>query len=142
MKTNKEIIAAVRHVTYAGMAINVAITIAKAAGGWLCASQALLADAVHSVSDLATDLAVVLGVRYWVAPADEEHPYGHGKIEALVTVFIALVLAAVAWELGKQAIDSLRAGHDIPPPGIAASVIALVSVLLKEILFRRVQMIN
>ena len=94
---NAEIVRSVRRVTFAGMAINVALAVAKAAGGLMFSSQALLADAIHSVSDLVTDFAVVLGVRYWVAPADAEHPYGHGKIEALVTVFIALALAVVAF---------------------------------------------
>ena len=133
---NAEIVGAVRRVTLVGMAVNVAIAVAKAVGGWLCSSQALVADAVHSVSDLVTDLAVVLGVRYWVAPADEKHPYGHGKIEALVTLFIALALAAVAWELGAQAVESLCSGKAATPPGIVAAVVALASVALKEMLFR------
>ena len=107
---NAEIVRSVRRVTFAGMAINVALAAAKAVGGILFSSQALLADAIHSVSDLVTDFAVVLGVRYWVAPADAEHPYGHGKIEALVTVFIALALAVVAWELGAHAVGSLCGG--------------------------------
>ncbi len=131
-----EIVGAVRRVTLAGMAVNVSLAVAKAVVGWLCASQALVADAVHSASDLVTDVAVLLGVRYWMAPADERHPYGHGKIEALVTVAIALVLAAVAWELGVQAVTRLRAAQTVSPPGIAAAALALVSVVLKEAMFR------
>ena len=133
---NAEIVRSVRRVTFAGMAINVALAVAKAAGGLLFSSQALLADAIHSVSDLVTDFAVVLGVRYWVAPADAEHPYGHGKIEALVTVFIALALAVVAWELGAHAAGSLCDGKQVAPPGIAAAAIAAVSIVLKELIFR------
>ena len=133
---NAEIVRNVRRVTFAGMAINVALAAAKAVGGILFSSQALLADAIHSVSDLVTDFAVVLGVRYWVAPADAEHPYGHGKIEALVTVFIALALAMVAWELGAHAVGSLCDGRQVAPPGIAAAVIAAVSIAVKEFIFR------
>ena len=133
---NAEIVRSVRRVTFAGMAINVALAVAKAAGGLMFSSQALLADAIHSVSDLVTDFAVVLGVRYWVAPADAEHPYGHGKIEALVTVFIALALAVVAWELGAHAAGSLCDGKQVAPPGIAAAAIAAVSIVLKELIFR------
>ncbi len=133
---HREIVWAVRRVTLAGMALNVALAVAKAVTGWLCASQALVADAVHSASDLVTDLAVLLGVRYWMAPADERHPYGHGKIEALVTVVIAIALAVVAWELGVQAVERLRAFREARPPGIAAAGLALLSVALKEVLFR------
>ena len=60
----------IRRVTYAGMAVNVAIAAAKAVAGVVFSSHALVADAVHSASDLVTDLAVEFGVRYWVAPAD------------------------------------------------------------------------
>lgn len=133
---NEEVVSSVRRVTFASMAINVALAVVKAAGGLMFSSQALLADAIHSLSDLVTDFAVVLGVRYWVAPADAEHPYGHGKIEALVTVFIALALVAVAWELGAHAVGSLCGSEHAKPPGIAAAAIAAVSVALKESLFR------
>ena len=83
-----EEVADIRRVTYAGAAVNVLIAAVKFAGGFAFSSQALLADAVHSLSDLFTDAALVLGVRYWVAPSDEGHPYGHGKIQAAVTAFI------------------------------------------------------
>jgi len=125
---------AVRRVTVVGMAVNILIAALKGVGGVLWSSQALIADAVHSVSDLVTDLAVILGVRYWVAPADEEHPYGHGKIQALVTLFIAVALALVAWELGWHAIQSLL-NHTSKTPGHVAYVCALVSVFAKEALY-------
>lgn len=99
MKREKDLEATIRdvqQVTVAGMTVNVLIAALKGVGGIVWSSQALIADAVHSVSDLVTDLAVILGVRYWVVPADEEHPYGHGKIQALVTLFIAIALALVA----------------------------------------------
>lgn len=124
-----------RRVTYAGMAVNIAIAVAKAVGGVMFSSRALVADAVHSASDLVTDLAVVFGVRYWVAPADENHPYGHGKIEALVTVFISAALALVALELGADAVRSLTAGTGREPPGAAAFLIAVAGIVLKEGLF-------
>ena len=118
-----------RRVTYAGMAANVVIAVAKAVGGVVFSSRALIADAAHSTSDLVTDLAVIFGVRYWVAPADENHPYGHGKIEALVTVFISAALAVAALELGVDAIRLLTSGTECKPPGAAAFFIALRSAL-------------
>ena len=124
-----------RRVTYAGMAANVVIAVAKAVGGVVFSSRALIADAAHSASDLVTDLAVIFGVRYWVAPADENHPYGHGKIEALVTVFISAALAVAALELGVDAIRLLTSGTECKPPGAAAFFIALAGIVLKEGLF-------
>ena len=125
----------VRRVTYVGMAVNIVIALLKGVGGVAFSSQALFADAVHSLSDLVTDIAVVWGVRYWTAPADEEHPYGHGKIEALVTLFIALALVVVALGLGRQAVGSLIRG-EATVPGVAAFFFALVSVVSKDALFR------
>ena len=125
----------VRRITYIGMALNLALAGLKAAAGFFGASQALVADALHSLSDLVTDLAVVFGVKYWEAPADEEHPYGHGKIQALVTLFIALTLLGVAWELGVRAVAAFRAGP-AAPPARAAFLLALAAVAAKELLYR------
>ena len=133
--TDSEKVRLTRRVTYAGMAVNIAIAAAKAAGGVMFSSRALVADAVHSASDLVTDLAVIFGVRYWVAPADEDHPYGHGKIEALVTAFISAALALVAVELASDAVRSLAAGAGREPPGAAAFAIAATGIVLKEALF-------
>jgi len=125
----------VSHVTWWGMVVNVLLAAVKGAVGVVSSSQALVADAIHSVSDLVTDVAVLVGVRYWTAPADEEHPYGHGKIQALVTLFIAVALAFVAWELARHTVRSLREsgmGH----PGPLAFAVAVVSIVFKEWLFR------
>jgi len=125
----------VRRVTYAGILVNVLIAAAKAAAGVMSSSQALVADAVHSVSDLVTDLVVVFSVRYWVAPADEDHPYGHGKIEALVTLVISAALVLAAWELARGAVASLVRGGSGAAPGAAALAVAFGSVVLKELVF-------
>jgi len=125
----------VRRVTCAGMAVNVGVAALKGVGGVVFSSQALVADAVHSLSDLATDVAVVWGVKYWSAPADDLHPYGHGKIQALVTLFIACALLAVAWGLGSAAVGTILR-RDWAHPGLPAFALALVSVASKEWLFR------
>lgn len=135
MLSEKVTVDKVRRVTCVGMAVNVAIAALKGFAGVAFSSQALFADAVHSLSDLVTDLAVVLGVRYWTAPADERHPYGHGKIEALVTLFIALALVIVAYELGAHAACSLASGRSAAPE-LPALFFALVSVVSKEWMFR------
>ena len=125
----------VRRVTLAGILANVLIAAAKAVAGVMSSSQALVADAVHSASDLVTDLVVVFSVRYWVAPADEDHPYGHGKIEALVTLVISAALVFAAWELARNAVMSLVRGNSDATPGVVALAVALGSVVLKEIVF-------
>jgi cation diffusion facilitator family transporter len=125
----------VRRVTFAGILVNVAIAAAKAVAGVMCSSQALVADAVHSASDLVTDLVVVFSVRYWVAPADEGHPYGHGKIEALVTLVISAALLFAAWELARNAVLVLLRGSSDAAPGAVALAVALGSIVLKEAIF-------
>ena len=125
----------IRRVTFAGMAVNIFIAVVKLVGGLLWSSQALIADAVHSVSDLLTDVAVLVGVKYWEAPADAEHPYGHGKIQAMVTLFIGMTLALVAYELARQAFGTLWSGVG-DAPGALAFFVALVSIVSKEILYR------
>ena len=121
--------------TFAGILVNVAIAAAKAVAGVMCSSQALVADAVHSASDLVTDLVVVFSVRYWVAPADEGHPYGHGKIEALVTLVISAALVFAAWELARNAVLVLLRGTSDAAPGAVALAVALGSIVLKEAVF-------
>ena len=121
--------------TFAGILVNVAIAAAKAVAGVMCSSQALVADAVHSASDLVTDLVVVFSVRYWVAPADEGHPYGHGKIEALVTLVISAALLFAAWELARNAVLVLLRGSSDAAPGAVALAVALGGIVLKEAIF-------
>ncbi len=81
----------VSRVGWVGLLCNLALAAAKAAAGILGHSQAVLADALHSLTDSVTDIAVILGVRYWTAPADDDHPHGHGRIETLITVLGASV---------------------------------------------------
>ena len=135
IKQKIETVRTVRFVTVVGMILNVALAVAKAAGGLLFHSQALLADAVHSLSDLVTDLAVIFGVKYWSAPPDRQHPYGHARIETLVSAFIGIALAAVAVGLAWDAIGTIRHGSEHGPAGFAF-VIAVFSVISKEVLFR------
>jgi len=131
---NAELKRRVRRITAAGMAVNLLLVGAKFAGGLFFRSQALLADAAHSLSDLVTDAAVLFGVRYWSAPPDRAHPYGHGRIETLISAFIGVALATVAGGLMWRAVESLRSGTD-DVPELPAFAIALASVALKEWVF-------
>lgn len=133
----------VTRVTWWGVAVNIALAALKMTGGVVGGSKALIADAVHSLSDLATDAAVLVGVRYWSAPPDKDHPYGHGKIETLVTMAIGLVLAAVGAGLGYEAalgLSAAMAGNLPNPAGEGGRILAfgaaVASIVSKEWLFR------
>ena len=120
---------------WVGLICNLLLAAAKAAAGIIGHSQAVLADALHSLTDSVTDIAVILGVKFWTAPADEDHPHGHGRVETLVTVFIGLVVGAVAVGMGVEAIRGLKHEPEASPSGIALGV-ALVSIAIKEVLYR------
>ena len=125
----------IRRVTIVGAVLNVLLALGKLAGGLLASSQALVADAIHSLSDLFTDAAIIVGVKYWVMPADKEHPYGHGKIEGAVTALIGVAVAVVAVEIAWDGIKTLAWGEP-KVPGLAAFFVALASVVVKEALYR------
>ncbi len=128
-------ISRVRQVGWIGLLVNLLLAAAKAAAGIFGYSQAVLADALHSLTDSVTDIAVILGVRYWSAPADEDHPHGHGRIETLVTVIIGIAIGAVAVGMGVEAIRGLRHEPESNPAGIALGV-AMLSIAVKEVLYR------
>lgn len=126
---------AVRRVTYVGLVVNILLSLAKFVGGVVGHSQAVVADAVHSLSDMTTDLAIVVGSHYWGRPPDDTHPHGHRRIETVVTLSIGAALLLVACGLLLQAVRSLGGdAHGVP--GNAALVVAAVSVLSKECLYR------
>lgn len=125
----------VRIVTWVGLILNVALAALKLTAGLLYQSQALVADAIHSISDLVTDVAVLIGVKFWSAPPDDSHPYGHEKIETIVTAFIGIVLALVGIKIGWDAVTSLY-DHNSARPGILAFLAAFFSLVSKELLYR------
>jgi cation diffusion facilitator family transporter len=124
----------ITRVTWVALVTNLLLCGVKLVLGSLGRSQAVVADGVHSLSDTVTDVTVLVGVRFWSAPADEDHPHGHGRIEMLVTAAIGLVLAAVAVGIGYNALATIR---DQPqePPGWVALAAALLSLVVKESLF-------
>ncbi len=125
----------IKNVTVVGIIVNLFLSITKLIIGYLGNSQALIADGVHSFSDLATDLSIIFGVKYWLAPADEEHQYGHRKIELLVTIFIAIALAFVGISIFAKAILALKQ-NNIQSPSLVAFVGAMLSIISKEWLYR------
>ncbi len=124
----------IKKVTWIGLFVNLILSLLKFTVGILGYSQAIVADAVHSVSDMATDAAVLIGVKYWSAPPDKDHPYGHWRIETIITGFIGIALAAVAVGIGYNAIATLK-DHCIETPRWIAIIGALVSIIVKEFLY-------
>jgi len=122
-------------VTLWGLFSNLGLAGLKFGVGIFGRSQALVADAVHSLSDMSTDFAVLIGVRYWSAPADETHPHGHGRIEALISLLIGVSLAGVGAGLAYRAIATLHERHAASPGWIAFGA-ACLSIVGKEALYR------
>lgn len=126
-------------VTLAGSAVNVALTAFKFVAGILGHSAAMLADAVHSLSDFLTDLIVLAFVRISSKPADERHDYGHGKFETLATALIGVMLLIVAggiiFRAGSSVASWLR-GEDLAKPGTLALWAAVISILMKEFTYQ------
>jgi cation diffusion facilitator family transporter len=125
----------IRRITWIGLVGNVFISGLKFVVGTLGSSQAVIADAVHSLSDMVTDIAILVGVRFWTSPADESHPYGHRRIETIVTVGIAVTLAGAAFVIGYRGLTTMR-NEDIQQPGWIAFIGATMSIVIKEILYR------
>ena len=125
----------IRKVTWVGLFVNLFLAGIKFTAGILGKSQALVADAIHSLTDLTTDAAVLAGSHYWDRPPDDTHPYGHKRLETLVTVFIGIMLAAAGIGIGWKAISTLHQ-KSISSPGWIAFWAALVSIICKEVIYR------
>ena len=126
-------------VTFIGFAVNLLLAGIKLAAGILGRSGAMVADAVHSFSDMATDVVVIAFAKISAKPKDEGHDYGHGKYETLATIIIRLALAAVGTGILVNSIGAIRVVVDgglLPRPGTVALLAAAVSIVVKEILYR------
>lgn len=135
----------IRQVTYLGIVVNVLLAVVKLAVGMAAGSMALFADGVHSFSDLATDVAVLLGVSFAAKEPDKKHPYGHGRIETFASVFVAMALVAVGGGMIYKAsrciagIDSGMAKEFVLGPAVVS--VAFISVLSKEVLYWLTRMV-
>ena len=124
-----------RKVALVGMAINVFLTIAQVIGGIATHSQALIADAMHTLSDLAGDIVVLFAAHHANKDADDNHPYGHGRIETLATVVLGLLLAAVSVVIFMQAWGRLHSPTPLTPPNPYAMAFAALAIVCKEALY-------
>jgi len=120
--------------TWIGIIVNLLLSILKAVGGVLSGSRALLADALHSASDVLSSFVILFGVKIANKPPDEEHPYGHGKAENIASIIVAILLIVVGIEIS---ISSIKVFYGIvpPAPSILALFILLISIGVKEGLY-------
>lgn len=126
----------VRNITLIGAGIDLLLGVAKLVVGTLAHSQALIADGVHSLSDLATDFLVLFAAKHAHREADAEHPYGHGRIETLATVVLGVALILVAVGICFDAARRLQEPNLLLQPGLLALLVALLSVVAKEAIYQ------
>ena len=135
MDRNKEIY----KVTLVGGAVNVVLLLFKFVAGIVGHSAAMMADAIHSLSDFVTDIIVLLFVHISVKPQDKSHDYGHGKYETLAMTLIGIALLAVAIGIlysGVMKITAWMHGEPLEAPGLLALWAALASIILKEAVYQ------
>lgn len=119
---------------WVGIVGNLALAAVKLIIGLQAKSQALIADSVHSASDVVGSIAVLIGLRAAERPPDEDHPYGHGKAESIAAIIVSVLLAVVGFEIGSSSIESMF--HPLAGPGFIAVWAAIGSMVVKEWMFR------
>ncbi len=123
-------------ITLIGAVVDALLGFFKIVVGYAASSQALIADGIHSLSDLATDAIVLYASKHAHQEADEDHPYGHGRFETVATVVLGVALIAVAGGIAYDAILRLLHSELLATPGYWALVVAFISVISKEVIYR------
>ncbi|MBN1212149.1 MAG: cation transporter [candidate division Zixibacteria bacterium] len=121
-------------VTWVGLAANLVLVVIKFWGGIVGRSQALVADAVHSVSDLFSDVVVLFGLKWGRKVADEEHPYGHARIETISSLIVGFLLLVVALGIAYRSVLSIY-NHKTSSPELLTIYVAALSIVVKEALY-------
>lgn len=129
----------IRNVTLWGALVNIVLTVAKLLAGIFGRSAAMVADGVHSLSDLLSDLVVLIFTHVSSKDKDRKHAFGHGKFETMATLIVSVILAVVAYRLmvnGVKSIVDIATGEMLPEPRYIALIAAVVSIIAKEILYQ------
>lgn len=122
--------------TWFSLISNALLALVKGLGGYFGNSYALIADAIESTTDIFSSFLVLLGIKYSSRPADENHPYGHGRAESLITFIVVGFLIASAAIIAYESIENIRTPHD-PPQGWTLFILGAI-IIWKEISFRLV----
>lgn len=129
----------IRSITIWGAVVNIALTVAKIVAGVVGRSAAMIADGIHSLSDLLSDIVVLVFTHISSKGKDRDHSFGHGKFETLATLIVSIILVVVGAKLmsgGIKSIISVVNGEVIPKPGYIALAAAVISIAAKEILYQ------
>ena len=129
----------IRSITIWGAVVNIALTVAKIVAGVVGRSAAMIADGIHSLSDLLSDIVVLVFTHISSKGKDRDHSFGHGKFETLATLIVSIILVVVGAKLmsgGIKSIISVVNGEVIPKPGYIALAAAVISIVAKEILYQ------
>lgn len=135
MNNSKARYAEGKRITWIAILANSLLAVIKLTTGLLGSSQALIADAVHSLSDLFTDAVVLAGLKFAEKPIDDSHPYGHGRVETVGAGVLGVILIFTGLGIGWEAITTIGEGVRTIPTALALAG-AAVSIITKEILFR------
>ena len=122
--------------TYFSIVSNSSLAIIKGLAGFFGNSYALIADAIESATDILCSLLVLFGLKYASRPADKNHPYGHGRIEPLITFLVVGFLLFSAFFIAHESIKNIQTPHELPKPWTLLVLGAII--LWKEISFRLV----
>lgn len=128
----------IRSITIWGAVVNIVLTVAKIVAGVVGRSAAMIADGIHSLSDLLSDIVVLVFTHISSKGKDRDHSFGHGKFETLATLIVSIILVVVGAKLmsgGIKSIISVVNGEVIPKPGYIALAAAAISIAAKEILY-------
>ncbi len=125
----------VKKVSKVGIFGNVLLSAFKLIAGLLGNSGAMVSDAVHSLSDVFATFIAYLGVRMSMQPEDEEHPYGHERLESAASLILGVILAVTGFSIASTGVHKLMAGEEIPVPTILPIIAAVVSIVTKEAMF-------
>jgi len=133
MKISQSIVI-VRKATWVGLSANIILAAGKIYAGVFGRSEVLIADGIHSISDLVTDVALLVGTAFWDRPPDQNHPHGHRRIETLITLGIGVSLTIIGLSMGFNAVRHFGLART-QPVGMIALIAAMISVVFKEWLY-------
>lgn len=129
----------ISRITWIGMAVNAVLTVFKLIAGFLGKSSAMVADGVHSLSDFASDIVILIFLKISGKGRDKNHDFGHGKFETMATFILSIILIVVAAEILAGGIEKIRAvasGEEIASPSLIALLAAAISIVAKEFCYR------
>jgi cation diffusion facilitator family transporter len=137
---NSEKLQTIQNITFLGLTVNLILVFLKMISGILGNSSAIIADAIHSLSDLTTDIIVIISTYFTQKPSDKTHPYGHGKFETIASLFIGIFLMLTSIGILQDSVKKLLAfiliKENIGKPTFFPFIIVIFSIIIKELLYQ------